>query len=322
MILRKGDQNATVARLQEWLNELGFKYVDASGRHRSLVVDGDFGSRTEEVVLTFQESEGLYTDGIVGPLTFKALEKAYYDAVRERDSPADSFVSETQFTLEPVLADKYDQGYSRFQIRSDVAKEYQKIRREVLSQGGILTSSGGIRNLNARLNSNRSAVSFHYVGRALDLFVYSAMVNPKTDPYVVTKEGDRYYRVYARCKTDWAINPKEPAVEITLPEERTLTNIVTYHDRLGQNTGSITGHFLDLTEVFDQHDFKRIRARRSFTNGGSQLGAEWWHFQYEKGLIKGTSTFGEELLKLYSKGTLEDTPPWKQRERIFGVNWF
>ena len=309
MILRKGDKNATVATLQEWLNELGFKHVDSSGEHKSLVVDGDFGSKTEEIVLAFQESEGLYTDGIVGPITFKALERAYYDAIVERDSPADSFASETQLSLERVLADKYDQGYGRFQVRNDVAEEYRKIRHEVLSQGGILTSSGGIRNLDARLNSNRSAASFHYVGRALDLFVYSAMVNPNTDPYVVTKEDDRYHRVYARCKTDWTINPREPKVEITLPEETTLTNIVTYQDRLAENTGSITGHFVDLTEVFDRHHFKRIRARRSFANGGNQLGAEWWHFQYEKGLIKGVSNFGQELLKLYSEETLKGTSP-------------
>ena len=51
------------------------------------------------------------------------------------------------------------------------------------------------------------------------------------------------------------------------------------------------------------------------------MGAEWWHFQYTKDLVEGVSTFGHELLKLYSENTLAGTPPWRERERIYGINW-
>jgi hypothetical protein len=84
---------------------------------------------------------------------------------------------------------------------------------------------------------------------------------------------------------------------------------------------TVDGHFVDLTALFNEHGFKSIRARRRFEEGASMMGAEWWHFQYEKGLIEAASTFGSELLKVYSKTTLEGTPPWEHRDRIFGINW-
>ena len=54
MILREGNKGSAVATIQEWLNELGYKYSDSSGEFHSLVVDGIFGPNTEEVVLLFQ----------------------------------------------------------------------------------------------------------------------------------------------------------------------------------------------------------------------------------------------------------------------------
>ena len=52
------------------------------------------------------------------------------------------------------------------------------------------------------------------------------------------------------------------------------------------------------------------------------MAAEWWHFQWESGLVEGASTFGQELLKVYSETTLEETAPWNQRERVFKWDWF
>jgi hypothetical protein len=62
--LQRGSQGAEVVRLQNALRALGF-YDGAS--------DGDFGPDTEEAVITFQDSKGLSTDGVVGPGTWSAL---------------------------------------------------------------------------------------------------------------------------------------------------------------------------------------------------------------------------------------------------------
>ena len=70
-----------------------------------------------------------------------------------------------------------------------------------------------------------------------------------------------------------------------------------------------------------KNGFKPIKAKQRFEEGTSMMGAEWWHFQNEQGLIDKVTTFGSELLKIYTQPTLEGTPPWRQRDRVFGINW-
>lgn len=176
-----------------------------------------------------------------------------------------------------------------------------------------MTSSGGIRSLNATVTKSRSAVSFHYLGRALDLFIYSGMVDPMNDPYVIDREDERKYRVYARCS-------KKNNPDALLPQKQTVKGAISYTDRTKGK--KVSDNLLDLTALFDANGFKPIQPRRRFEEGDSLMGAEWWHFQHTRGLVEGVTTFGYELLKLYSETTLVATPPWRERDRIFGINWF
>lgn len=64
-LIRKGMKNESVSWLQWELNRHGF----------NLVVDGDFGRRTLEAVITFQQNHGLRIDGLVGAKTITQLEK-------------------------------------------------------------------------------------------------------------------------------------------------------------------------------------------------------------------------------------------------------
>ena len=296
MLLKLNSQGEDVKTVQEILTQLGFKPGP---------IDGDFGRKTENAVIQFQEEHQLYADGVVGPTTWAALHHALTIHNEEQTQPLlTGALPGERMDWVRVPADKYRDGYDRFFLRKDVADAYLTIRDEVVEAGGILTSSGARRSLSAHVSASRSATSFHYTGRALDLMVGSGMENRARDPYVIVPEDDRYWRVYVRAEGG---------------EQREL-NAVTYGSR---KQGKITsGKFLDLTALFEQAGFKRIRARRSFFTGGTWLGAEWWHFQYETGLEKGVSTFGDELLKVYREDQLRSTPPWQYKDRIFGVDWF
>ena len=61
--VRNGSQGNAVKALQVELNAHG----------ANLVVDGDFGSLTLAAVKSFQRSKGLVVDGLVGPITWRAL---------------------------------------------------------------------------------------------------------------------------------------------------------------------------------------------------------------------------------------------------------
>ena len=65
--LRRGDKGPYVSLLQTELIQRGYD-VGSTG------VDGDFGRATETAVKNFQTHNGLTADGIVGPLTWAALD--------------------------------------------------------------------------------------------------------------------------------------------------------------------------------------------------------------------------------------------------------
>ena len=66
--IRKGSKGAYVKECQEDLISLGYD-VGKTG------ADGKFGRCTQKAVKAFQKAAGLKADGIVGPLTWDALEK-------------------------------------------------------------------------------------------------------------------------------------------------------------------------------------------------------------------------------------------------------
>lgn len=65
-VLRRGSRGEAVGDLQRALRRLGF----------ALAIDDDFGPRTERAVIRFQRDRDLEPDGIVGPLTWRALDRA------------------------------------------------------------------------------------------------------------------------------------------------------------------------------------------------------------------------------------------------------
>lgn len=77
--LRKGDEGAVVRELQEYLKKLGAK----------IVVDGDFGPKTEDAVKAFQRfwmGEGA-VDGVVGPKTWHSIFSVNHLAEYNKTNP-------------------------------------------------------------------------------------------------------------------------------------------------------------------------------------------------------------------------------------------
>jgi putative chitinase len=70
--LEQGDSGPEVHHIQQALDRLGYR--DAHGN--ALAVDGDFGARSREAVIAFQQAHGLHVDGVVGPRTRDALHEA------------------------------------------------------------------------------------------------------------------------------------------------------------------------------------------------------------------------------------------------------
>lgn len=198
--------------------------------------------------------------------------------------------------FEEVPADKYKDGFSFTRVRNDLARSYLNAYLEVKScKGAILTSSGGKRDLSAPVTPGRSRTSLHYLGRAIDLYIYTGMVS-REDKYIIVRDGgtDEHplWKVY--CRVD---DPKITPVEL-------MGNIW----KKGQEpeTFEVKTPAICITDIMEKNGWGRITSRNGWKN--EYLCMEWWHFQNEQGLEQGRTTFMEELEKIYSHEDIIKSP--------------
>jgi peptidoglycan hydrolase-like protein with peptidoglycan-binding domain len=88
--LRSGSEGRAVEALQRRLAELGYQVHE---------VDGEFGSETHHAVVAFQKVNRIGRDGVVGPVTRKALERPRVPSPRSRQA---GFHVEADLTLQVV----------------------------------------------------------------------------------------------------------------------------------------------------------------------------------------------------------------------------
>ena len=301
MVLKEGSKGEDVKELQKALKHLGYNVG---------VTDGIFGRATKIQVEKFQESQELYPDGVVGKDTLSSMNDKLPDDLKFQlgDHP-DPQEASSKMKWVKVDADqvKGSQGYSYFQLREDAAEAYNALRGDVLALGGVITSAGAKRPLSdTKKMASRSTKSLHYTGLAFDLALDSGMSNPKKEMFVITEVGDRNWNVW--CRTE------DESVPVCTLDGYTYNNTRV----------TVEGRFFSFTELARKHGFESIKCRRSFKNGGSYLGAEWWHFQYEKALTPGVSTFGGELLKVYTLAEVKSTfATWEDTKHcIWQESWF
>ena len=310
MLLRRGNKGERVLELQNALFALGYHPGP---------IDGHFGRLTEEALEKFQKSKKVSVDGLCGTSTFEALNLALRESeLKEIRVPhTNAQKLEAQDALMGWVACAADKvkgrgGYERVTLRSDSSESYNKLREEVLALGGVLTSAGGRRGLTSKAGPARSKKSMHYVGLALDLALPTGMNDPEKDPYLIEMEEGRYWRVW--CKTDNTTVP-EVTIKSAYVTRKGGKSVIRFKD--------ITCRAFDLTALFKKHGWERIRGRRSFYRGGAYGGAEWWHFKYEAALTPKKSTFGNELLKVYTLTQAKKFVYWNvSKNGIFGKNWF
>jgi len=100
-ILRQGSSGPDVITLQYLLDIISEYYPEIP----SLAQDGIFGNGTRQSVIAFQRTMGLNADGVVGPLTWKALYDTYRGIMQNVPSQKpDGAPDETgtfQYTVEP-----------------------------------------------------------------------------------------------------------------------------------------------------------------------------------------------------------------------------
>jgi len=259
----------------------------------------------DDFAADFQKKVGLRIDGIIGPETLWNLQ---YPLIQRN----------TKQKFVKVDADivKNIAPFGSLVLRNDTAEIYKKVKAEVNLLGGLLTTSGGKRELSAQVTQSRSSKSLHYTGLALDLAITSGFFKPETDPYIIVRNPINsltYWTVY--CRAD-----KGQEMELDAIFWKTMS--------AGKDeTMKVKGKFINLTQIFIKHGFVPIKPRKGFlrVDNRDYLSSEWWHFQANRLLVKGVSQFGIELLKLeeYTEEFLQKFQDiWGARKEIFYKTWY
>lgn len=326
MLLAKGRNNdkATVKHLQRGLAHFGFHPGAA---------DGDYGSKTEAAVEDWQAKVKLYPDGLFGDGSFAAWNNYcakkgalhyLFALAGPAADPVEGDGGKLSWVKCPAKPMPNGHGYKTTTLRSDTAEAYKKLHAEVVSRGGYMTSAGGKRGLSSKASPARSKKSFHYTGRAFDLATYSSLGNPKTDPFICVREaGSRRWQVWCRV-----VDTSAPAAS-TVPVVTLQATVCTTKKRSNGSkytqlsTVEWTGQAFYFTGLAWSYGFMPISGRKSFFSGGSYGGAEWWHHQYVVDLVEGQTTFGEELLKVYTLSECKKFVYWNEaKDAVYGVSWF
>jgi hypothetical protein len=197
--------------------------------------------------------------------------------------------------LKTVPADHLPGGFGDFRIREDLIDSYKRVLTQARVLGGIVTSSGALRDLHEPATAGRSRTSLHYTGRAIDLYIESGM-RSVDDPYAVvpTVSGSRV------TWTVWceSVSPKadDPSFNPALVQEMELECAI-WKAGIGFVTAKRTGRFFSLTGLFKAAGWQPIPARADWKT--NYLSCEWWHFQNQRGLMNGVTKFGDELRSVW-----------------------
>jgi len=257
----------------------------------------------DEMILAFQEKVNIMLDG-----------NPRWDTLWQLQYPWVLGAPKLPFVKCPADRAPGSQGYDHLWLRQDAAERLNALRKEITDLGGLLTTSGGKRELAEGPSASRSATSMHYPGLAFDLAIDSGFFKPDTDPFVVTLGGNQFWEVWCRVQkgTDMKMN-------------------VVYWDgwQAGvDRTKTIMGKFVSFTKLAAKHGFYPIRPRLSFTRSHDRKyeGCEWWHFQANDLLIPYLSQFGIELLRIegYTPESIQaaNADLWLHRQYIFQIEWF
>lgn len=322
-ILKIGSKSPEVLNLQKALTFLGY----LCGKP-----DGNYGQKTEDAVEAFQRAHDLYADGVAGKFTFTEINEALNQVsggshfLLPLDPPAPDPKPKLDRIWVTVTADKIkgSAGYGMMSLRDDVAREYEKLSDKVHLLGGLVTSSGGKRSLSAEVNANRSRTSMHYVGRAFDLATDTGMRNPDKDQYIIEADPTEPRKWIVWCRS--SLNPKD--LETTAALAGTEGGLKTLEACVATPHGpkyvTTTATVFNFTKLAKQFGFERISGRKGFWDRVSDGNAsEFWHFQWQTGLIVGKTTFGSELLRLYTLPVCQKFGGWQEgKDCIFGISWF
>lgn len=333
-ILRRGSTGEVVKRLQFGLAALYFHPGPA---------DGVYGPDTERAVLKLQYASNVYQDGQVNHFTAKAYNDTLMRCTQEGAAlslRADlhSYRIPVETRQRPIgIATQRTKKIKVFKAdgikvrgHEDAIDAFAQAHAAVLDLHGPALAQCVYKKdfrclLDLKPSAFHKACSLAYMGKTFRIKPNLGLQNPHSDPFIVTFDDKapsaflqkRTFRVYMRV-------PFGEVPSITLNALATIRASDKRRKAYTQIYGMVmSGPFVDFTEMLSTLGFKPVAPSPAFLLGGSPQGAHWGEFQYERGLIRGITTFGEELQSVIAINRIyRRFEHWHEVKHMrFGSDW-
>lgn len=138
--LRVGIRNDAVRLVQEHLNEV----LAGTPGFARLGPDGAFGGKTEAAVIRFQKARQLRADGVVGPITAKALGFTQYTSLQRLGAGAMQLAGVITGSLARLLPSPHVEPDPTHGMLAALAVHASVMRRAFAMLGGIPGASGAM----------------------------------------------------------------------------------------------------------------------------------------------------------------------------------
>jgi hypothetical protein len=231
-------------------------------------------------------------------------------------------VAAAPFGVKVIPADPFEnkklklKGLKDFYVAAASEVRVRDVFKAIRDKGGKVTSSGGQRDLNASVTPARGKGSLHYPGIAVDLYMFSGMIDTDLDQYIVTLDPQpdgsiKTWTIF--CKTEDSATPEitlQAQLMVNIARPAGVSSLDIRHPCRLLPPKAVTGRFFSVTELFLSGGFQRISAKSGFIADAKcrdYEAAEWWHFQDETDLVVGTTTLRQALLRVYTSKQIESS---------------
>lgn len=305
----------TIIRINQWLSFLKNEQVQSNTEIAQTLISvlesnraNLYAQNFDTTLKSFQKENGLLSDGIFGVKTCAKMQSLVLQTAiaRIKAEFADlvdikKLDNATKLVRVPAYKDEKVGGCDFFSFRADAAYFYLCAYKQALQKGAYIQSAGSLRPLNAKLSAGRIATSVHYGAAALDIAVYSGMADASRDMYVIEVGRNGYWQVWAK------VDEKAGASILDITPIHQIVTPITYKHRTGA-PASYNGKLVNLTEIFKANHFLPIRPQAAFYKNGSDMTAEWWHFQCEFCFMPFFTTFGDSIAAIHEEKAIAKAP--------------
>ncbi len=213
---RVGMRNDGVRLVQERLNEV----LTGTPGFMRLGTDGALGSKTEAAIIRFQKSRQLRADGVVGPITAKALGFTHYTSLQRMAAGAMELASVVTGSIARWVPPPHAELNPTYNMLAALAVHASVMRRTFAALGGIPGVAGPMQEVDRIAAALERQLAMSKANAMLDSMRVSARAHADSTHAQLSKLSKQLHVLAGKLRP--TPNTQSPLAELALLQARLL----------------------------------------------------------------------------------------------------